>query len=100
MEPRNFAFGFGRRICPGRLLAEQSIFLTLAKTLAVFDIAGPKEGEGCPISFDAGLVSHPHHFEANIKPRSAKAAELILEVESMPPREESSAKVLNNITSW
>lgn len=100
MEPRNFVFGFGRRICPGKLLAEQSIFLTIAKTLAVFEIAGPKEGEGCPILFDSGLISHPHHFEAKIKPRSAKHAELIMEVEHKQPRAESSSEILKNITSW
>lgn len=100
MEPRNFVFGFGRRICPGKLLAEQSVFLTIAKTLAVFDIAGPREGEGCPIVFEPGIVSHPHHFEATIKPRSPVHAELILEVERMPPRAESSSEILKNIKSW
>ncbi|CZT19118.1 related to cytochrome P450 CYP2 subfamily [Ramularia collo-cygni] len=99
MEPRNFVFGFGRRICPGKLLAEQSVFLTIAKVLSVFEIAGPKQGEGCPISFDPGLVSHPHHFEAAIRPRSQEHAALILAVEK-EPQVKSSAEILKNITSW
>lgn len=100
MSPRDFVFGFGRRICPGKLLAEQSVFLTIAKVLAAFDIAGPREEEGCPIIFEPGVVSHPQRFEANIKPRSQAHADLILEVENMPPRAESSSEILKNITSW
>ncbi|TRM55216.1 hypothetical protein BD626DRAFT_579081 [Schizophyllum amplum] len=33
---------FGRRICPGRLLADASVFITVATCLAVLDI-GPAE---------------------------------------------------------
>lgn len=87
-------------MCPGKLLAEQSIFLTIAKVLAVFDIAGPSEGQGCPIVFEPGLVSHPAHFEAKVKPRSPEHAAMIMEVERMSPRPESSSEILQNITSW
>ncbi|KAJ3563160.1 hypothetical protein NP233_g9121 [Leucocoprinus birnbaumii] len=37
--PRKICFGFGRRICPGRVLADASIFISCAMTLAVFDIS-------------------------------------------------------------
>lgn len=37
-DPRTICFGFGRRACPGRELAETSIFLFVAMTLATFDI--------------------------------------------------------------
>jgi hypothetical protein len=37
-EAANIAFGFGRRICPGLYLAENSVFLGIATILAVFDI--------------------------------------------------------------
>lgn len=89
MEPKSFVFGFGRRICPGKLLAEQSIFLTIAQTLAVFKISGPRQGEGCPKVFDAGVVSHPHPFQATIKARSERHELLILEGDGMERREGS-----------
>lgn len=37
-DPRIMAFGFGRRICPGRLLADETVFITCAMSIAVFDI--------------------------------------------------------------
>lgn len=33
------AFGYGRRICPGRYLAHSAIWLTVASLLACFDLA-------------------------------------------------------------
>ncbi|KAG1855197.1 cytochrome P450 [Suillus subalutaceus] len=39
MEPRTACFGFGRRICPGLHLADASIWISTAMTLAVFDIS-------------------------------------------------------------
>ncbi|PPJ52394.1 hypothetical protein CBER1_09786 [Cercospora berteroae] len=104
IDPRNIIFGFGRRICPGRLLAQSSVFLTVAKTLAVFDIAKALDAKGNVIEPDtqmvAGLVSHPAPFEARIVPRSDRHAELVLEVEKTHPTKESSAKELATMTSW
>ncbi|PPR03045.1 hypothetical protein CVT24_012433 [Panaeolus cyanescens] len=37
-SPTNVCFGFGRRICPGRVLAEASVFITCATTLATCNI--------------------------------------------------------------
>ena len=38
-DPRAISFGFGRRICPGLNLADASIFISCAMSLAVFDIS-------------------------------------------------------------
>ncbi|OCB88750.1 cytochrome P450 [Sanghuangporus baumii] len=38
MGPHNLSFGFGRHSCPGREFADATIYLTIAQTLAVFDI--------------------------------------------------------------
>ncbi|EKM47974.1 uncharacterized protein PHACADRAFT_215005 [Phanerochaete carnosa HHB-10118-sp] len=43
------AFGFGRRICPGRFMAYQSIWLTLASFLCAFRIERAKDERGVPI---------------------------------------------------
>jgi cytochrome P450 len=37
-DPRRYAFGYGRRVCPGRDLAEDTLFICVATTLAMFDL--------------------------------------------------------------
>jgi cytochrome P450 len=39
LDPRSCIFGFGRRICPGRLLADQNVFIAFATALAVLNIS-------------------------------------------------------------
>ncbi|KAG2739378.1 cytochrome P450 [Suillus brevipes Sb2] len=39
IDPRTIGFGFGRRICPGLHLADASIWISAAMSLAVFDIS-------------------------------------------------------------
>ncbi|KAF9260384.1 cytochrome P450 [Marasmius fiardii PR-910] len=80
-DPRQVCFGFGRRICPGLHLAEASLWLCIAMSLAVFDIR-PEVGEdGEPIIPEhentSGTISHPVPFKFRIKPRSQKALALI-----------------------
>ncbi|KAJ2925021.1 hypothetical protein H1R20_g12083, partial [Candolleomyces eurysporus] len=48
-DPEVAAFGFGRRICPGRHLSNDAIFIVAASLLAVFDISPPKDESGNPI---------------------------------------------------
>ncbi|EIW84443.1 cytochrome P450, partial [Coniophora puteana RWD-64-598 SS2] len=42
----NYAFGFGRRICPGRHLARGSVWMAMAQTLANFSIKKAKDASG------------------------------------------------------
>ena len=55
------AFGFGRRICPGRHLASASIWIGIASVLATFDLVKPVDENGDVIEpkgdFTSGLVS-------------------------------------------
>jgi hypothetical protein len=37
-DPALYVFGFGRRACPGSHLAQASMFLSIAQTLALFNI--------------------------------------------------------------
>ncbi|KAJ3491620.1 hypothetical protein NLI96_g552 [Meripilus lineatus] len=39
-------FGFGRRVCPGRHLAEASVWLVIATILAAFDITPGRDDDG------------------------------------------------------
>ena len=40
------AFGFGKRICPGRHLADATLFIAIASLLSVFDIKKGGNGTG------------------------------------------------------
>ncbi|KAG1745658.1 cytochrome P450 [Suillus lakei] len=79
-EPRTMCFGFGRRICPGLHLAESSIWISTAMSLAVFDISKVVEN-GVEINPEvdslSGTASHPKPFKCCVKPRSATALGLI-----------------------
>ncbi|KAH9834654.1 cytochrome P450 [Rhodofomes roseus] len=81
-DPRRIVFGFGRRLCPGRLLADSSIFLAAANIISAFDVRTPRmqDGQEIPLvpSFTTGAVVHPKPFACDIRPRSARAAELML----------------------
>ncbi|KAI0752764.1 cytochrome P450 [Daedaleopsis nitida] len=80
-DPFNYIFGFGRRICPGRYLAEAALFINLSSVLHVFDISPPLDEDGktiviVPEATD-GFLSYPADCRCTIKPRSAKAEALI-----------------------
>ncbi|EIM85531.1 cytochrome P450 [Stereum hirsutum FP-91666 SS1] len=81
-DPRTMCFGFGRRICPGLQLADVSVWISCAMSLAVFDITKKLDENGIPIvpvpKYTDGTISHPEPFKCIIKPRSTKAEELIL----------------------
>ncbi|KAJ3547603.1 hypothetical protein NM688_g5386 [Phlebia brevispora] len=79
-DAREYCFGFGRRICPGVHLADSSIWISCALSLAVFHISKTVEDGKVVepvVEYTGGLVSHPAPFKCTIKPRSAKAEALI-----------------------
>ncbi|KAF5664654.1 oxidoreductase [Fusarium circinatum] len=79
LEPRNephpnFAsFGFGRRVCPGRFLADESLFISISRILATFEIKKAVNDRGNEIkpqiSVTLGMISHIRDFPYEIKPR-------------------------------
>ena len=66
-DPATVTFGFGRRACPGRMLADATAWLTMAQTLAVFDIRKKRDAMGREVEVVAdglpGLAMHPYPFE-------------------------------------
>ncbi|KFY66563.1 hypothetical protein V496_01988 [Pseudogymnoascus sp. VKM F-4515 (FW-2607)] len=99
-DPRNVIFGFGRRICPGRYVADNALFITIAQTLAVFTIGKLVENGKVvepEIKFEAGIVSHPVPYRISINPRSKVHEELIKAAEQEYPWEESDAKELESV---
>ncbi|KAI0693293.1 cytochrome P450 [Cerioporus squamosus] len=81
-DPARFAFGYGRRICPGRYFADASLFINIAMVLHVFNITLPLDKSGNPIPLElkmaSSLISYPEDCRCTIKPRSEQARQLIL----------------------
>ena len=48
-DPLDIAFGFGRRGCPGRSMAHESLWVLFASILATFDIRPTKGPGGEPV---------------------------------------------------
>ncbi|KAF9046700.1 cytochrome P450 [Panaeolus papilionaceus] len=71
------AFGFGRRMCPGKDLAGNTIWLALVSVLSTFNISKKKGQADIVPSFIDGTVSHPQPFECAITIRDDKAAALV-----------------------
>ncbi|KAF9261904.1 cytochrome P450 [Marasmius fiardii PR-910] len=73
-NPELIAFGFGRRICPGRYLAINSVWLAITYILANFTIAKEVDEDGKEIDpaieYSHGLISHPLPFNCRFVPRS------------------------------
>lgn len=99
-DPRNFIFGFGRRICPGRYVADNALFITIAQTLAVFKIEKLVENGKVvepEVKFEHEMISHPVPYRISIKPRSKATEELIRAQEVEHPWEQSDAKELESV---
>ncbi|KAF1954731.1 O-methylsterigmatocystin oxidoreductase [Byssothecium circinans] len=100
-DPRNFVFGYGRRICPGRYVADNALFITIAQSLAVFNVSKAVDGNGKvvepKVEFEPGAISHPLPYRCDVRPRSKAHEELIRAAEKDYPWEESDAKELDNI---
>ncbi|KAJ7247278.1 cytochrome P450 [Mycena rebaudengoi] len=75
------AFGFGRRICPGRHMAMSSMWITIASILSTFNITKAVGDDGKEIepSYEcfSGLIAMPLPFKCSIKPRSRETEILI-----------------------
>lgn len=101
MDPSDICFGFGRRTCPGRELADSDIFLSVAISLAAFVIEKTSGGrfteDESSLSFTPGIICHPVQFECEAKFRSAKSAGLVNAVEYEHPWETSDAAFLEGL---
>ncbi|GJJ07895.1 hypothetical protein Clacol_002101 [Clathrus columnatus] len=75
-------FGFGRRTCPGRFFADNTLFLFVASIFKVFNIVPKKDenGNDIPISgrYAESFLPVPDPFQCSFKPRSPSAKELII----------------------
>ncbi|KAH0578687.1 hypothetical protein H2248_003815 [Termitomyces sp. 'cryptogamus'] len=76
------AFGFGRRICPGRHMASSTVWLLISSILATFTIRKARDEHGNEIdvdgSYTSGLISHKIPHPCSITPRSEEVQKLII----------------------
>ena len=56
-DTEHIAFGFGRRICAGRHFADTTVWMAIAKVLAVFKILGPLDENGVEIPVEPRFSS-------------------------------------------
>ncbi|KLO07636.1 O-methylsterigmatocystin oxidoreductase [Schizopora paradoxa] len=101
-DPTKVAFGFGRRVCPGKALGENTVrfslflslltadfelcddqvFLVATQILSVFDISKARDKDGSIIEpvveiHSDGVVRQVDAFKCSIKPRSSEALALV-----------------------
>ncbi|KAJ4253329.1 hypothetical protein NW762_010484 [Fusarium torreyae] len=79
--PSDVVFGFGRRACPGKYIADQTIFLSIAQTLAVFNIekALDEQGKEIEVKYQQlpGVIARIKPFPHKIVTRSEKHRRLV-----------------------
>ncbi|KAJ7026803.1 cytochrome P450 [Mycena alexandri] len=82
------AFGFGRRICTGRHLADNSLWIAIATILATCSISNALDANGEKIIpelvMSDGLASHPDDFPCVITARSPAVEALLAEGPDSP----------------
>ncbi|KIX00584.1 uncharacterized protein Z518_09649 [Rhinocladiella mackenziei CBS 650.93] len=79
----HYAFGAGRRECPGKHVADASLYIMISRILWAFDIEGNPKKPPSPGYSDAYPVFGPVQFEASVKPRSEIAIQIIREKAEM-----------------
>ncbi|KAK0496358.1 cytochrome P450 [Armillaria luteobubalina] len=82
------AFGYGRRLCPGRLVADDILWLAFASILSMFSVEVLPDKSGRYVvpnpEFNEGLWltslnSHPAPFNCNVVIRSGQAETIVLQ---------------------
>ncbi|KAJ3859487.1 cytochrome P450 1 [Lentinula novae-zelandiae] len=76
------AFGFGRRVCAGRYMADNTVWLSVASVLATLTLGKAKDKNGNEINilgeYTSGMLRHPKPYQASITPRNQDAKGLIM----------------------
>ncbi|KAK1996510.1 cytochrome P450 [Colletotrichum falcatum] len=96
------SFGYGRRLCPGRHVGRDGLWIAAARLLWAFDIeapADPATGRGRAVDAMAmppfGIVIDPEPFEAVFKPRGAWVEALVRE--GMASVERDAGRIMEGI---
>ncbi|KIW06079.1 uncharacterized protein PV09_03250 [Verruconis gallopava] len=77
----HFTYGAGRRSCAGVHIAQNSLFIIMARVLWAFNIKKAVDGEGITIEPSTktlpGFLAIPERFPCHFEPRSLERANLI-----------------------
>ncbi|EXJ71826.1 uncharacterized protein A1O5_04327 [Cladophialophora psammophila CBS 110553] len=77
----HYAYGAGRRICTGLHVAQNSLFINMARTLWAFNLKKAVDAQGKVIEpsteTEKGFLCVPVKFPCNIEPRSQKHADIV-----------------------
>ncbi|KAF8489337.1 cytochrome P450 [Russula emetica] len=82
-KDRHFSYGFGSRICAGRYMADNSLFINIAVLLWAMKIERKDDASGrfLPLNVDGwvdvGLIVRPVPFEVKITPRFPEAPAML-----------------------
>lgn len=91
-DPRAFAFGYGRRVCPGQPLAEDSLYIVAAAVLATMSINKAVGPDGLlaesVVRYSGDIINHPGPFQCSISARSVNAECLIMSAALVDASEE------------
>ncbi|KAF9261074.1 cytochrome P450 [Marasmius fiardii PR-910] len=83
VDPVSVAFGYGRRICPGRFMAEAQLWISIACILHAFEIGHKEDDQGNNIpvqpKFASGMICHPLPYKCSITSRSDQTRLLVEE---------------------
>ncbi|KAF8143554.1 cytochrome P450 [Mycena galopus ATCC 62051] len=81
MREPSAAFGFGRRSCPGREMAQWSVWICAASILATFNISKSVDENGVTLEpsgeYTSGMLCHPVPYSCEIVPRSTSVRDMI-----------------------
>ncbi|KAJ3908142.1 cytochrome P450 [Lentinula edodes] len=83
----HYSYGFGKRICVGRYIANNSLFIHIAFLLWAFNITAKVDADGNPIlpdslQFNEGLIVRPAPFSCDIIPRKMDVSEIIAQAKA------------------
>lgn len=109
-NPEEFAFGFGRRICPGRYLSISSVWLAIASILATFELVMPTDESGKKIEpeveYTTGLVRYVlcllrcYGFPLNTVTLSCPATPHHFDVDSSRVRAMRRLSFVHSLRTW
>ncbi|KZP04234.1 cytochrome P450 [Athelia psychrophila] len=80
-DPQVAVFGYGRRICPGRRIANSFTWLSAGYILASFNLEKSVASDGMQIEpkvkYSSSIIRHPETFECVFIPRSQNTRDMI-----------------------
>jgi cytochrome P450 len=77
---KSYAFGFGRRVCPGQHMANASVFVNTALIQWAFKVKADPNSPIDELAFTESANTHPLPFKVFFEPRAAKSLDGVKEL--------------------